>query len=168
VQRRLQIAAKQNSMKLRFVWIGKTKKAAIKELTNDYLERLKNFARLEVTELRDGDDGGRDREKILEKEADEILKRLEAGDFLVVLDEKGDQLDSFQMADFLDKHRNAGTKQITFLLGGPFGLAEQIKKRADFVLSLSRLTFTHELARVFLIEQVYRAFAILHGLPYQK
>lgn len=155
-------------MKLQFMWVGKTRKAAIKELTNEYLERLKNFARLEVTEIRDCDDEGRDREKIVEKEAEEILKRLEAGAFLVVLDEKGRQFDSLQMADFLDQHRNAGTRQISFLLGGHFGLAEQIKKRADVVLSLSRLTFTHELARVFLMEQVYRAFAILHGLPYQK
>ena len=155
-------------MKLQFVWIGKTKKAAIKELTNDYLERVKNFARLEVTELRDRDDTGSDREKIVEREAEEILKRVEAGDFLIVLDEKGRQFDSFQMADFFDKHRNAGTKQVTFLIGGHYGLADKIKKRADFVLSLSRLTFPHELARVFLVEQVYRAFAILHGLPYQK
>jgi 23S rRNA (pseudouridine1915-N3)-methyltransferase len=155
-------------MKLQFVWIGKTRKAAIKELTNDYLERLKNFARLEVRELRDRDDAGGDREKIVEKEAEEILKRIEAGDFLVVLDEKGREFDSFQMADFLDQQRNAGTKQITFLIGGHFGLADKVKKRADFVLSLSRLTFPHELARVFLMEQVYRAFAILHGLPYQK
>jgi 23S rRNA (pseudouridine1915-N3)-methyltransferase len=155
-------------MKLQMIWVGKTRKAAIRELTNEYLERLKNFARLDVVELRDRDDVGSDREKILDKEADEILKRLEAGDFLVVLDEQGRQLDSFQLADFLDRHRNQGTRQISFVIGGHFGLAAKIKQRADLKLSLSRMTFTHELARVFLMEQVYRAFAILHGLPYQK
>lgn len=155
-------------MKLQLIWVGKTRKAAIKELTNEYLERLKNFARLEVIELRDRDDVGGDREKILEKEAEEIFKRLEAGDFVVVLDEQGRQMDSLQMAEFLDGHRNSGTRQITFVIGGHFGLAAKVKQRADLRLSLSRMTFTHELARVFLMEQVYRAFAILHGLPYQK
>jgi 23S rRNA (pseudouridine1915-N3)-methyltransferase len=155
-------------MKLQLIWVGKTRKAAIKTLTDEYLERLKNFARLEMIELRDRDDVGGDRDKILEKEAEEILKRSEAGGFLVVLDEKGQQMDSFQLADFLDRHRNIGTRQITFVIGGHFGLADTIKQRADLRLSLSRMTFTHELARVFLMEQVYRAFAILHGLPYQK
>jgi 23S rRNA (pseudouridine1915-N3)-methyltransferase len=155
-------------MKLQLIWVGKTRKAAIKGLTDEYLERLKNFARLEMIELRDRDDVGGDREKILEKEAEEILKRSEAGDFLVALDEKGQQMDSLQFADFFDRHRNSGTRQITFVIGGHFGLAEKIKRRADLRLSLSPMTFTHELARLFLMEQVYRAFAILHGLPYQK
>jgi 23S rRNA (pseudouridine1915-N3)-methyltransferase len=155
-------------MKLQLIWVGKTRKAAIKGLTDEYFERLKNFARLEMIELRDRDDVGGDREKILEKEAEEILKRSEAGDFLVALDEKGQQMDSFQFADFFDRHRNTGTRQITFVIGGHFGLADRIKQRADLRLSLSPMTFTHELARLFLMEQVYRAFAILHGLPYQK
>jgi 23S rRNA (pseudouridine1915-N3)-methyltransferase len=155
-------------MKLQFLWIGKTKKAAIKELTREYVERLKKFARLQIVELRDCDDAGSAREKILEKEAEEILRRIEAGEFFVVLDEKGRQIDSFQLAEFLEQQRNSGTKQITFVVGGHFGLAETIKKRGDLILSLSRMTLPHELARVFLLEQVYRAFAILHGLPYQK
>ena len=87
-------------MKLQFVWIGKTKKAAIKELTSEYLARVKKFTRLEVTELRDCDDAGSDREKIVEKEAEGILKRIEAGDFLVLLDEKGRQLIHFRWLIF--------------------------------------------------------------------
>jgi 23S rRNA (pseudouridine1915-N3)-methyltransferase len=159
---------RKDAMKLQFVWIGKTKKAAIKELTQDYLERVKRFARVDINELRDRDDAGGDREKIVDKEAEEIFNRIEASDFLIVLDEKGVELDSFQMAALLDKHRNAGTKQLSFVIGGHFGLADKVKRRGDLRLSLSRMTFTHELARVFLLEQVYRAFAILHGLPYQK
>jgi 23S rRNA (pseudouridine1915-N3)-methyltransferase len=155
-------------MKLQFLWIGKAKKAAIKELTSDYLERVKKFARVEVIELRDRDDAGTAREKILEKEAEEILHRIQAGEFLIVLDEKGRQMDSFQLAALLDQHQNLGTKQITFVIGGHYGLTEGIKKRGDVVLSLSSMTLPHELARVFLLEQVYRAFAILHSLPYQK
>ncbi|MBI3650638.1 MAG: 23S rRNA (pseudouridine(1915)-N(3))-methyltransferase RlmH [Acidobacteria bacterium] len=155
-------------MKLQFLWIGKTRKAAVKELADDYIERVKKFARVEIIELRDRDEAGSDRAKILDKEAEEILRRLEAGEFVVVLDEKGRQFDSLQLAEFFAGHRNAGTRQITFVLGGHYGLAERIKKRGDVVLSLSRLTLPHELARVFLLEQVYRAFAILHSLPYQK
>jgi 23S rRNA (pseudouridine1915-N3)-methyltransferase len=157
-----------DAMKLQFLWIGKTKKAAIRELSNDYLERVKKFARAEVIELRDRDQVGSNKEKILEKEAEEILNRLEAGEFLIVLDEQGRQMNSFQVAELLDQHRNLGTKQLTFVVGGHYGLAAKIKKRGDLILSLSNMTLPHELARVFLLEQVYRAFAILHGLPYQK
>jgi|ERR1051325_3296135 23S rRNA (pseudouridine1915-N3)-methyltransferase len=155
-------------MKLQFIWVGKTRKAAVKELADEYMARVNKFARVEVIEVRDRDGAGSDRDRILEKEADDLLSRIEAGARLVVLDEKGSEFDSFQLADLLRQEQNAGTKQITFVIGGHYGLADRVKKRADLLLALSRLTLPHELARLFLLEQVYRAFAILHGLPYQK
>ncbi|MEK6303992.1 MAG: 23S rRNA (pseudouridine(1915)-N(3))-methyltransferase RlmH [Acidobacteriota bacterium] len=155
-------------MKLRFVWIGKTKRLPIKELVGEYLERVARFAPVEVTELRDRNEVGSDPRVILEKEGADILARTTSDPFVVVLDEKGRQLDSIKLAELIEKHRLVGTKQITFVIGGHGGISDVVRNRANFVLSLSRMTLTHELARVLLIEQVYRAFTIIHDLPYQK
>jgi len=155
-------------MKLRFVWIGKTRRLPIRELVKEYLERVARFAPVDVTELRDRNEVGSDTRTVLEKEGADILNRTSSDPFVVVLDERGRQLDSIKLAELIEKHRLAGTKQMTFVLGGHGGISEVVRDRADFVLSLSRMTLTHELARVLLIEQVYRAFTIIHDLPYQK
>jgi 23S rRNA (pseudouridine1915-N3)-methyltransferase len=155
-------------MKLRFVWIGKTKRAPIKELIEEYLGRVKRFTRVEVTELRDSDDAGSRAREIIEKEGEQVLSRIGPDGLVVALDERGREMDSLQMAEFFERHRLSGTKQITFVIGSHNGLSEGVRRRADLVLALSRMTLTHELARVVLIEQVYRAFTIIHDLPYQK
>ena len=155
-------------MKLRFLWIGKTKRAPLKELIRDYMNRIGKFAAIEVTELRDRDDVGGDARRIIDKEGEDILSRTRPGDYLIALDQKGREVDSSRFAQMLERHRLAGTKSITFVIGGHIGLSESVRQRADFALSLSKMTLTHELARLFLVEQVYRAFAIIHDLPYQK
>jgi 23S rRNA (pseudouridine1915-N3)-methyltransferase len=155
-------------MKLRFVWVGKTRDASIKELIRQYADRVNKFSRLEVVELRDRTDAGSGGRAIIEKEGKDILSRTAGDGFVVALDERGQQVDSESLARFIDKHRSAGTKQITFVIGGHLGLSDEVRQRADFVLALSRMTFTHELARALLLEQVYRAFTIIHDLPYQK
>jgi 23S rRNA (pseudouridine1915-N3)-methyltransferase len=155
-------------MKLRFVWVGKTRNASVKELIREYLERVDRFGRAEIVELRDRTDVGSESRVIIDKEGKEILSRTAADSFVVALDERGQQLDSQALARFIDNHRVAGTKQITFVIGGHLGLSDEVRKRADLVLGLSRMTFTHEMARALLLEQVYRAFTIIHDLPYQK
>ena len=155
-------------MKLRFVWIGKTKRAPVKELIREYLGRIGKFVKVEVTELRDRDDVGGDAQRIIDKEGEDILSRTAGVPFLVALDERGRELDSRKLAGLIEKHRLEGTKQIAFVIGGHGGLADAVRDRADFVLALSRMTLTHELARVLLMEQIYRAFTIIHDLPYQK
>jgi 23S rRNA (pseudouridine1915-N3)-methyltransferase len=155
-------------MKLRFVWVGKTKRAAIKELVDDYLERVRRFASVEFVELRDRNDVGQDARRIVEKEGEDLLQRTAGDPFVIVLDERGRHFDSMKVADMIERHRLAGTKQLTFVLGGHGGLSERVRGRGDLVLALSKMTLTHELARVLLVEQVYRAFAIIHDLPYQK
>ena len=153
-------------MKLRFVWIGKTRRAPIKELIREYTGRISKFAAIEVTELRDRSDERAAR--IIEKEGEDLLSRTESTPFLIALDERGRELDSIKLAELIEKHRLAGTKEIAFVIGGPNGLSNAVRERADLVLALSRMTLTHELARVVLMEQVYRAFAIIHDLPYQR
>jgi 23S rRNA (pseudouridine1915-N3)-methyltransferase len=155
-------------MKLRFVWIGKTRRAPIKQLVEEYVERVRRYAPVEVTELRDRNDVGGDARQIIEREGEDILSRLSDDAFVVVMDERGRGMDSFKLAEFIDKHRVSGTKQMTFVIGGHNGLSDAVRKRASLVLALSQLTLTHELARVLLTEQVYRAFTIIHDLPYQK
>jgi 23S rRNA (pseudouridine1915-N3)-methyltransferase len=155
-------------MRLRFVWIGKTRRGAVRELIQEYLDRAGRFAQVEVSELRDRDDVGADARKIIDKEGEDIISRTASDPFVVALDERGREMDSMQMAEFIEKHRMAGTKQVTFVIGGHNGLSDAVRKRANFVLALSRMTLTHELARVLLVEQVYRAFTIIHDLPYQK
>jgi 23S rRNA (pseudouridine1915-N3)-methyltransferase len=155
-------------MKLRFVWIGKTKRAPVRELIREYLDRIGKFVTVEVTELRDRDDVGGDTRRIVDKEGQDILSRTAAVPFLIALDERGRELDSRKLAGLIEKHRLAGTKQIAFVIGGHGGLADEVRERADFVLALSKMTLTHELARVLLVEQIYRALTIIHDLPYQK
>jgi 23S rRNA (pseudouridine1915-N3)-methyltransferase len=155
-------------MKLRLVWIGKTKSAPAKQLLKEYLDRVGKFAGVEVTELRDRDDVGRDAQRIIDKEGEDILSRTVSAQYLIALDERGRELDSIKLAELIEKHRERGTKQITFVIGGHSGLSEAVRQRADLVLALSRMTLTHDLARVVLMEQIYRAFTIIHGLPYQK
>ena len=155
-------------MKLRFVWVGKTKRAPIKELIGEYMDRVGRYAQTEVTELRDRDDVGGDWRKIIDKEGEDILSRTASDGFVVALDERGREMDSIKLAEFIEKHRVTGTKQITFVIGSHSGLSDAVRKRADLSLALSRMTLTHEFARVLLLEQVYRAFTIIHDLPYQK
>lgn len=155
-------------MKLRFLWVGKTKQREVRGLIQEYLERVRKFAGVEVSELKDRTDAGSDRVRIIEKESGDILDRISGDPCVVALDERGRQLDSFELAGFIERHRLTGTRQITFVVGGHNGLAEDVRKRADLVLALSRMTLPHELARVVLLEQVYRAYSILHDLPYQK
>jgi 23S rRNA (pseudouridine1915-N3)-methyltransferase len=146
-------------MKFRFLWVGKTRSAPEKEMIRDYLDRVSHHARVEVVELRDREAG---------KETEEILSRIESDSFVVVMDERGQEMSSSEFAQMIDKHRNSGTRRITFVAGGHAGVSTAVRERADLVLALSRMTLTHELARVLLIEQVYRAFAIIGDLPYHK
>lgn len=154
-------------MRLRFIWVGKTKDNRVRELVLDYLERLRRFARVEVTELRDRGAGG-DPAAIIEKEGEDILRRAGSDQLLVALDERGREFDSRGFARLIARHQVSGTRQMTFVIGGPGGLSDSVKKRAALKLALSRMTLTHEMTRAVLMEQVYRAFTIIKDLPYQK
>ena len=155
-------------MKLQLIWIGKTKNVPVQQLIQEYLDRVGKFVSVEVIELRDRRDVGGDARRIVEKEGDNIISRLGSADYSIALDERGREFDSHKLAELIEKHRVAGTKLMTFVIGGHNGLSDAVRNRANLVLALSRMTLTHELARVLLLEQIYRAFAIIHDLPYQK
>ena len=145
--------------------MGKTRDARLRALIDDYAERLAHFVRCEVTELREL--GRADRAGI-DKETKRISDRLRPGSVTVLLDSDGTEWTSQQLAAQVRSWEGSGIKEVAFVIGGPSGLADEFKSRADKRWSLSRLTLTHEMARVLLFEQLYRAYTIIHGLPYQK
>src|SRR5436190_3427786 len=146
-------------MKLRVLWVGKTKNPNIAKLCADYASRIEHFLPLNVVEVKEPKGGMR-------AEAEKILAALGDSDRVVVLDPKGKAFTSEQLAKFLQQHMTSDPRRLTFVIGDFAGLPPEVKKRADVEWSLSPLTFTHELARVLLLEQIYRALSILHNLPY--
>ena len=153
-------------MKLHFVWIGKTRNRNCAALVADYLERTRRFVHYEVSELKDR--SGADEKRMIAAEGRKLISTIERDDFVALLDEKGGEFDSPQFAEFIAERQRAGTKRLAFVIGGFAGVSDEVRQRADLRLSLSRMTLTHELARVFLTEQVYRAFTLLTGSPYHK
>jgi 23S rRNA (pseudouridine1915-N3)-methyltransferase len=156
-------------MRIRFVWIGRTKNSSVKALVSDYLERIRRLIPCEIVEARDS---ARKRQRsaggIIEAEGEELARHLPEHGRLVALDEKGSQYTSAGFARWLESEQNEGARVITFVIGGPDGLSPRISGRAHFVLSLGTMTWTHEMCRVLLLEQVYRALCILRRIPYHK
>lgn len=153
-------------MRLRLIWVGKTRSEPLRSLVDDYLRRLSRFARCEVTELREG--AGADDRAVMAEEGKRIGDALAAGSFVVLLDVEGRQWSSPELAAELERWQNEGRKEVAFVVGGHLGVADEVRARSDVRWSLSRLTLTHEMARVVLAEQLYRGYTILRGLPYQK
>lgn len=153
-------------MKLHFVWIGKTKDRHCAALIADYLDRIKRFAACEVSELKE--QGSRDEKRVIAAESVKLLAAIEKDDFVVLLDERGETMTSPEMAEFIAARQQAATKRLAFVIGGFAGVSDEVRGRVNRQISLSRMTFPHELARVVLTEQIYRAFTLLGGLPYHK
>jgi 23S rRNA (pseudouridine1915-N3)-methyltransferase len=154
-------------MNLRVIWPGKTKNQGCRGLEEFYLGRIRQLhpvTLIQTKEAKGLDD--RQAEKIKEIEAKNLEKHLE-DDYIICLFDRGREMSSEDFAEFLER-RAMTSRRTTFVVGGFAGLAERILKRADFVLALSRMTFSHELCRVVLLEQVYRALTIMKGKRYAK
>ncbi len=150
-------------MKFRFIWIGKTKTPHWRGLQDEYLGRLTRFVRSELVELKDTSPPGD-----LQREGRSILKRLKDGDHVVVLDINGTRMSSHRLAEEIRNYQDRSLQNVSFIIGGFNGISAEVAERANLRLSLSFLTFTHEMTRVILLEQLYRAYTILNGFPYQK
>ena len=153
-------------MKLRVVWIGKTRSKELSSLIDDFLERLRRFVPTEITEIRDPRAGSDKRQ--LSAEAERLLAALDSNDRVVILDATGQSWSSPQLAQFVGKHLGNDPRRLTFVIGGYGGMTEDVKARAERRWSLSPLTFTHEMTRVLVVEQLYRAMCILKNHPYSK
>lgn len=153
-------------MSITIIALGKLKEAHWKDAEAEYLKRLKPYAKIEILELpeesfRESDD----REKIKAEEAEKIAKHIPVGAQVIALHERGKEMTSPELADFLEK-KSAHGEQIVFVIGGPLGLHESILKNTPIQLSLSRLTFPHQMVRTILFEQLYRSITIQMGKQY--
>jgi len=156
-------------LKIKFIVVDRTRSLFLREGEAHYLDRLKRYAQIEWIEIKPSRIvKGRSKQEILDTEGREITKRLDPSDYLIALELSGKQYDSEGLASWLKDLRTRIRGKACFLVGGPVGLSKDILDKADTILSLSRLTLTHEMSRLFLIEQLYRAFTIIEGHRYHR
>lgn len=154
-------------MQIKLLAIGKTDHSAIQSLVEEYIKRINFYIKFEVEIISDLKNTKNISESIQkEKEGELILKKVSASDDLILLDENGKQFSSIDFSDFIQKKMNSGLKQLIFVIGGPYGFSDAVYRRAHGKLSLSKMTFSHQMVRVFFVEQIYRAFTILRNEPY--
>ena len=152
-------------MKIRIIQVGKDKDSWISEGGAEYLKRLGRFCEVDVVTLKEvGVSKSFSTERAISDEGDAILDVLGDG-FVVALSEEGKEMESVDFAKFIEGRKDEG-ERITFVIGGAYGLAGAVKERADLVLSFSKMTFTHQMIRMILLEQLYRAFCIVVGKDY--
>lgn len=154
-------------MTIKLTAIGKTDDKQLQSLIELYRKRLQHYNRFEfeiIPDLKKTKNLSEAQQK--EKEGELILKKTTSSDLIVLLDEKGASFSSVEFADFLQKKMNSGRKQLNFIIGGPYGFSDAVYKRADHKIALSKMTFSHQMVRLFFTEQLYRAFTILKNEPY--
>ena len=154
-------------MRIQVMFVGKTTGKLFQEAISDYQQRLTHyvpFAIEEVPDLKNTKNLTEEQQK--EKEADMVLDRLQPGDVLVLLDERGKEFTSREFSTFLENKMQAVSKRLVLLIGGPYGFSQRIYDAAQGKISLSKMTFSHQMVRLFLVEQIYRAFTIMRGEPY--
>jgi 23S rRNA (pseudouridine1915-N3)-methyltransferase len=154
-------------MQIKLLCIGKTGKSFLEEGEREYLKRLSNYIPVELLVLPDIKNAKSLSEaQIKQKEGELFLAKIGPKDPVILLDERGKQYDSVAFSEFLQEQFNRGGKQVFFLVGGPYGFGDAIYERANGQLSLSKMTFSHQMIRLFFLEQLYRAMTILKGEPY--
>ncbi len=154
-------------MQITIIAIGKTDSKELAQLISIYEKRLAHYVKFKFEVIPDLKNSKNLSEKLQkEKEGELILKHVNASDILVVMDENGKQLTSLGFSQFLQKKMNSGIKNLVLVIGGPYGFSENVYKRANGQLSLSKMTFSHQMVRLFLMEQLYRGFTILRNEPY--
>ncbi|WP_306641818.1 23S rRNA (pseudouridine(1915)-N(3))-methyltransferase RlmH [Sanyastnella coralliicola] len=155
-------------MKIVLIAIGKSTESWLTEAISIYEHRLRRYGSFEYIETDDVRIRGAKMtpQAVANAEAEKVTKLLQPGDHLILFDERGKDLTSLQLADWVQKKQISGLKRVVLLIGGPYGFNDELKQRASGKLSLSKLTFSHQMVRVFAIEQIYRAHTILKGEPY--
>lgn len=155
-------------MRFVFLYLGKTREKYLDQAISDYAERLRRYVPVDIKVLKEKNSNNDSDGVILAREADLLLSRTRSGSFVVALDPAGKEQTSEELAEVLESWENRGLQTITFLIGGYLGLDQRIRDKADLSWSLSQLTFTHEMTRFILLEQLYRACSIKAGHNYHK
>lgn len=154
-------------MTITLLAVGKTDHKELTSLIDLYTKRLHFYVKFLLEAIPDlKNTKNLSINEQLQKEGELILKKFSSGDVVILLDEHGKQLSSLQFADYLQKYMNSGIKNLVFVIGGPYGFSEEVYKRCNGKLSLSKMTFSHQMIRLFFVEQLYRGFTILRNEPY--
>lgn len=154
-------------MNIELIVVGKTDCKEVEALVEMYAKRINRyckFSTITIADIRNTRNMAPSRQKQLEGEA--ILRLVGEGDYLTLMDERGAQYSSMEYADWLQKRMLSGVKRLLLVIGGPYGFSDEVYKRANGKVSLSRMTFSHQIVRAIFAEQLYRAFTILHNEPY--
>lgn len=154
-------------MTIKLLAIGKTDSKDLQQLLNEYSKRLGHYIKFElkiIPDLKNTKNLSQIQQK--DKEGELIIKQIGQSEVLVLLDENGKQYSSIEFSEYLQKKMNSGIKSLCFVIGGPYGFSDAVYQKANGTLSLSKMTFSHQMVRLFAIEQFYRAFTILRNEPY--
>ncbi|WP_295721035.1 23S rRNA (pseudouridine(1915)-N(3))-methyltransferase RlmH [Mucilaginibacter sp.] len=154
-------------MKITFLTVGKTEDAYLKEGIDKYVKRLKHYTKIEIVEINElKNTKSLTAEQQKAKEAELILKKIAPLDHVILMDEKGTEYSSTQFAAYISKKELSSSATLVFVIGGPYGFDQSVYQRANDKIALSRMTFSHQMVRLFFVEQLYRAFTIMKGEPY--
>ena len=154
-------------MKGLLIMVGKTTDKRLETIINEYVERICHYIPFSVEvvpELKNTKGLSQNEQK--QREGEAIFRSLQAGDYVVLLDEHGSERSSMDFAAWMQKKMSAGPKRLVFIIGGPYGFSDTVHKRGNEEISLSRMTLSHQMVRMFFVEQIYRAMTILNGEPY--
>lgn len=154
-------------MTIKLIAIGKTDNKALQSLIDDYTKRLGHYIRFEldiIPDIKKAKNLSEEQQK--QKEGDLIMNKITTSDTLILLDENGKHYSSIEFSNYLQNYMNRGLKQLVFAIGGPYGFSKEVYAKAQGKLSLSRMTFSHQMVRLFVVEQLYRGFTILKNEPY--
>ncbi|MBN1482741.1 23S rRNA (pseudouridine(1915)-N(3))-methyltransferase RlmH [candidate division KSB1 bacterium] len=155
-------------MKIQIIIAGKVDNSSLNALANMYLKRINYYSPAEFVQIKPEKIKSLSEAVIKNREGSKILEKVSGSDFVVVLDRKGRQYSSKEFSQVLNRVAVESRKQLIFIIGGPLGVHDIVKQRADAIISFSKMTFPHELAAVMVLEQIYRAFSILRGEKYHK
>lgn len=149
---------------MRVLWVGKTQEEWVRRGIDEYAGRIRRYTPLELAEAKE--EKGAAAEAMREREGERLVKLLPRNARLILLDERGEQLSSPDLAGFIAANRDGGVQELAFAIGGAYGFSDSFRSMAYKTIALSRMTFTHQMVRIFLLEQIYRGFTIINGEPY--
>ena len=150
---------------IKIITVGSLKEQYLKDAINEYLKRIRKYTNIEIIEVKD--EGLVEKEKALKLEEEKIIKNIQEKDYIITLEIEGKELDSIEFANKIDKIQQEYSN-ITFIIGGSYGLSNLIKEKSNYHLSFSKMTFPHQLFRVLLLEQIYRSYKINNNESYHK